>query len=312
VFDVASRLFGVTYRQVKDVPVWHPTVDVYEMLDEGKPIGRFYLDTHPRPNKQNTGAITYTVRGGVAGRRLPEIVLVASLPGGLPGDPGLLTHNEATTFFHEFGHLVHAFVSRDVKYLGLRTLAERDFGEVSSQMLEEWMWDPATLATFAKHHETNAPIPVSLVNQLRRANEFGKAIGPTGVRGQMMVARLLLSLHDRDPKSVDSTVLLRESTQKYLPFPYVEGTHRQTVITHFANPTYTSSYYIYMWSLVIAKDLFSQFDQKDLLAPGVAHRFRDRVLAPGGSKPAAALVQDFLGRPFNARAWGTWLNRDPS
>ena len=312
VFDVASRLFGVTYRPAKDVPVWHPSVEVYEMLDEGKPIGRFYLDTHPRPNKQNTGAITYTVRGGVAGRRLPEVVLVASLPGGQPGDPGLLTHNEATTFFHEFGHLVHAFVSRDVKYLGLRTLAERDFGEVSSQMLEEWMWDPATLATFAKHYETNEPIPAVLVNQMRRANEFGKAIGPTGVRGQMMVARLMLSLHDRDAKTVDSTALLRESTQKYLPFPYVEGTHRQTVITHFANPTYTSSYYIYMWSLVIAKDLFSQFDQKDLLAPGVAHRFRDRVLAPGGSKPAAALVQDFLGRPFNARAWGAWLNRDPS
>jgi thimet oligopeptidase len=312
VFDVASRLFGVTYRPAKDVRVWHPSVEVYEMLDEGKPIGRFYLDTHPRPNKQNTGAITYTVRGGVAGRRLPEVVLVASLPGGQPGDPGLLTHNEATTFFHEFGHLVHGFVSRDVKYLGLRTLAERDFGEVSSQMLEEWMWDPATLATFAKHYETNEPIPAALVNQMRRANEFGKAIGPTGVRGQMMVARLLLSLHDRDPKSVDSTVLLRESTQKYLPFPFVEGTHRQTVLTHFANPTYTSSYYIYMWSLVIAKDLFSQFDQKDLLAPGVAHRFRDKVLAPAGSKPAAALVQDFLGRPFNARAWGAWLNRDPS
>jgi len=310
VFDVASRLFGVTYRPAKDVPVWHPSVEVYEMIDDGKPVGRFYLDTHPRPNKQNTGAITYTLRAGVAGRRLPEVVLVASMPGGQPGDPGLLTHNEAVTFFHEFGHLVHSFVARDVKYFGLRSAPERDFGEVASQMLEEWMWDPATLATFAKHYETSQPIPATLLSQMRRADEFGRAIGPTGVRQQMMVARLMLSLHDRDPKSVDSTALLRDSMQKYLPFPYVEGNHRQLVVTHFANPAYTSSYYLYMWSLVIAKDLFSQFDQKDLLAPGVAHRFRDKVLAPGGSKPAAALVQDFLGRPFNASAWEAWLNRE--
>ena len=312
VFDVASRLFGVSYRPAKDAVVWHPAVEAYDMLQDGKPIGRFYLDTHPRPNKQNSGAITYDVRAGVAGHRLPEVVLVASLPGGQPGDPGLLSHNEAVTFFHEFGHLVHAFVSRNVKYFGLRNPPEREFGEVSSQMLEEWMWDPATLAIFAKHYETNEPIPQMLVKQMQRASEFGKAIGPTGVRQQMYVARLMLSLHDRDPKSVDSTALLRESMQKYLPFPYVEGTHRQMVITHFANSGYASAYYLYMWSLVIAKDLFNQFDQNDLLAPGVARRFRDKVLAPGGSKPAAALVQDFLGRPFNAKAWEAWLNRDPS
>jgi len=312
VFDVTSRLFGVTYRPAKDVPVWHPSVEAYEMLEDGKTIGRFYLDTHPRQRKQNTGAITYTVRGGVAGRRLPEIVLVASMPGGQPGDPGLLTHTDATNFFHEFGHLTHGFVSRNVPYFGLRILPERDFGEVASQMLEEWMWDPATLATFAKHYETNEPIPASLVNRMRRASEFGKAIGPTGVRPQMMVARLSLSLHDRDPKSVDSTALMRESMQTYLPFPFVEGTHRQTVLTQIANPAYASAYYGYMWSLVIAKDLFSQFDQKDLLAPGVARRFRDKVLAPGGSKPASALVHDFLGRPFKANAWEAWLNRDSS
>ncbi|OLC83133.1 MAG: hypothetical protein AUH72_05090 [Acidobacteria bacterium 13_1_40CM_4_65_8] len=312
VFDVTSRLFGVTYRPAKDVPVWHPSVEAYEMLDKGEVIGRFYLDMHPRPNKQNNSPLSSTVRAGVAGRRLPEVVVIGGVPGGQAGDPGLLTHDDAKTFFHEFGHLVAAIVAGNGKWMGLTRSAERDFGETTSQMLEEWMWDPATLATFAKHYQTNEPIPAALVNRMRRANEFGKAIGPTGVRGQMVLARLSLSLHDRDSKTVDSTAVLREANEKYMPSPFVEGTHRQASMTHLANRNYASGYYTYMWSLVIAKDLFSKFDPKDLLAPGVAHKFRDKVLAPGGSKPAAALVEDFLGRPFNAHAWEAWLNRDPS
>jgi thimet oligopeptidase len=172
-------------------------------------------------------------------------------------------------------------------------------------MLEEWTWDPPTLATFAKHHETNQPIPGDLVRQMRRASEFGKAIN---VRQQMVYARLSLSVYDRDPKSVDTTALVKGLTEKYLPFPYVEGTHFQTSFGHLDG--YSAVYYTYMWSLVIAKDFFSQFDPANLLAPTVARKYRDTVLAPGGSKPAAALVRDFLGRPFDFKAWEAWLNRD--
>ncbi|MBZ5559547.1 MAG: Zn-dependent oligopeptidase [Acidobacteriia bacterium] len=303
--DVTSRLYGVTYRPAKDVPVWHPSVEVYEVLDGGALIGRFYLDTHPRPNKQSN-PITGTVRVGVAGRQLPEAVLMTALPGGQAGDPGLMTHEEVVTFFHEFGHVVHAIVSAR-PWFGTGRLVERDFVEAPSQMFEEWTWDPATLATFAKHYQTNEPIPAALVLKMRRANEFGQALG---VRQQMVFAKLSLSLHDRDPKSVDSTALIRDLTNKYLPFPFVEGTHRQTAFTHLANRNYSASYYTYMWSLVIAKDLFSKFDQTNLLAPAVARKYREAVLAPGGSKPAADLVRDFLGRPFNAAAWEAWLNRE--
>jgi thimet oligopeptidase len=278
------------------------------MLDGGAVIGRFYFDTHPRPNKQNNNAITSAVRSGVDGRQRPEVVLVAAFPGGQPGDPGLMTHEEVAAFFHEFGHAIQSLVSSRPWY-GTGRVTERDFIEAGSQMFEEWTWDPATLATFAKHYQTNEPIPAALVNRMRRANEFGQALG---VRQQMLFAKLSLSLHDRDPKSVDSTALIRDITNRYLPFPYVEGTHRQTAFTHLANRNYTSSYYTYMWSLVIAKDLFSQFDRKNLLAPGIARKYRDTMLAPGGSKPAADLVRDFLGRPFNAKAWEEWLNRESS
>jgi len=303
--DVTSRLFGVTYRRIKDAPVWDPSVEAYEMLENGQLIGRFYLDMHPRPNKFNHAA-EFGIRTGVAGRQIPEAALICNLPGGQPGDPGLMTHDDVTTFFHEFGHLVHALVAGRHRWVGIGgNNTEQDFVEAPSQMLEEWTWDPATLATFAKHYQTNAPIPAALVRQMRRANEFGKALG---VRQQMIYAKLSLSVYDRDPKTVDTTALVRELTNKYRPYPYVDGTHFQTSFGHLDG--YSAVYYTYMWSLVIAKDFFSQFDSHDLLSPGVARKYRDTILVPGGSKPAAQLVEDFLGRPFNFKAWEEWLNRE--
>jgi len=306
--DVTGRLFGVTYRRVTDAPVWDSSVEAYEMHEagpNGRMLGRFYLDMHPRPNKYNHAA-EFGIRSGVTGRQMPEAALICNLPGGQPGDPGLMTHDDVVTFFHEFGHLVHALLSGRHDWIGVSGIStEQDFVEAPSQMLEEWTWDPATLATFAKHHETNQPIPESLVRQMRRANEFGKALG---VRQQMLYARLSLSIYDRDPKQVDTTALVKELTNKITPYPYVEGTHFQTSFGHLDG--YSAVYYTYMWSLVIAKDFFGQFDRANLLAPAVARKYRDTILAPGGTKPAATLVQDFLGRPFDFKAWEQWLNTD--
>jgi thimet oligopeptidase len=121
-------------------------------------------------------------------------------------------------------------------------------------------------------------------------------------------AKLSLSVYDREPKQVDTTAMVKEFTNRYRPFPFVDGTHFQTAFGHLDG--YSAVYYTYMWSLVIAKDLFSRFDGANLLAPAVAGQYRDRILAPGGSKPAAALVKDFLGRPSDFKAWEAWLNRD--
>ena len=306
--DVTSKLFGVTYRRVADAPVWDPSVETYEMFEDapnGRLLGRFYLDMHPRPNKYNHAA-EFPIRSGVTGRQVPEAALVCNLPGGQPGDPGLMTHDDVETFFHEFGHLVHALLSGRHDWIGISGIStEQDFVEAPSQMLEEWTWDPATLATFARHYETNQPIPEALVRQMRRANEFGKALY---ARQQMLYARLSLSIYDRDPKQVDTTAMVRDLTNKITPFPYVEGTHFQTSFGHLDG--YSAVYYTYMWSLVIAKDLFSQFDRTNLLAAGPARKYRDSILVPGGTKPAAALVADFLGRPFDSKAWERWLNAD--
>jgi len=260
---------------------------------------------HPRKDKYNHAA-EFPIRSGVTGRQIPEASLICNLPGGEPGDPGLMTHDDVETFFHEFGHLVHALVSGRHAWIGISGIStEQDFVEAPSQMLEEWTWDPKTLQTFAKHFETNEPIPAALVTRMRRASEFGKALT---VRQQMVYARLSLSIYDRDPKNVDTTAMVKELMNKYTRTPYVEGTHFQTSFGHLDG--YSAVYYTYMWSLVIAKDMFSQFDRNDLLAPAVAAKYRASVLAPGGSKPAAILVADFLGRPFDDKAWENWLNRE--
>jgi Zn-dependent oligopeptidase len=305
VLDVTGRLFGVTFRQVKDAPVWHPSVECWEMLEDGKLAGRFYLDMHPRDDKYNHAA-QFDVRTGVAGRQIPEAALICNFPGGKEGDPGLMEHGDVQTFFHEFGHLLHTLFAGRHAWLGIGGIrTEHDFVEAPSQMLEEWTWDPATLATFARHHQTNQPIPAALVTQMKRASEYGKGLT---IRRQVVYADLSLSIYDREPGKVNTTAMMKELVEKYQPFPFVDGTHFEAAFGHLDG--YSAVYYTYQWSLVIAKDMFSQFDRSDLLAPAVAKKYRDIVLAPGGSKPAADLVADFLGRPFNFQAYQAWLNED--
>ena len=301
VLDVAARLFGVTFRQMQDAPVWHPSVEGWEMLEGDRLVGRFYLDMHPRPGKYGHAA-HFRVRTGTTDGALPESALVCNFPGGTPGEPGLMDHGDVETFLHEFGHLMHSLLARQrwSGVSGVRT--EWDFVEAPSQMLEEWGWDPEVLATFARHHQTGERIPAALVRRLRRATEFGRALD---MRTQMTYARISLSLYDRPPAQVDTDSIVSAVTRAYTPVPPMAGTHMQASFTHLNG--YSAYYYTYMWSLVIAKDLFSRFDRSDLLAPEPARRYRELILERGGSAPAARLVEDFLGRPFSFDAWRSWL-----
>ncbi len=302
--DVATRIFGVQFRRVEGVPVWHPSVKAFEMLEQGKVVGRFYFDMHPRPGKFNHAAM-FAVRTGAIGR-LPEAALVCNLPGGVPGDPGLMDPDDVRTVFHEFGHLIHHLVASHHRWVGISGITtEWDFVEAPSQMLEEWMRDPATLASFAKDYETGEPIPAALVTRMDRATDFGKALG---VRRQMVFARISLGLHDQPPGTVVPDSLVLETEAQYELFPPMPETHFEAGFGHLTG--YSAVYYTYMWSLVIAKDLFSTFDRSRLMAPGVARRYREVVLAPGGSMPAADLLKNYLGRPFNFDAWRRWLDEE--
>ena len=303
VLATSAALFGVEFRRDRERPVWHPSVECYEVVDGERVVARLFLDMHPRPNKYKHAAM-FDLRAGIEGEALPEAALVCNFPEPRGDDPALLLHQDVTTFFHEFGHLLHHLFAGRQRYLSFSGIAtEWDFVEAPSQMYEEWAWDAGVLANFARHHRTGEPIPPELVARLRAAEEYGKG---THVSVQMFYAALSLALHDRDPAGLDPMALLVELKRASLPFPHEPGSHFVAAFGHLHG--YSAIYYTYMWSLVIAKDLFSRFDG-DLMNSATANDYRREILAPGGSRDAAELVRSFLGRDYATDAWEAWLNR---
>ena len=293
--EVTGRLFGLRYEPAADAVVWDEAVAAYDVYraDGDEPLGRIYLDLHPREGKYKHAA-QFDLVTGVSGRQLPEGVLVCNF------SRGLMEHDHVVTLFHEFGHLVHHVLAGHQEWFRFSGVAtEWDFVEAPSQMLEEWAWDAEILQTFATN-EAGEPIPADLVGRMRRADDFGKGYL---ARTQMFYAALSYWFHTERP--ADLTARTRELQAQYSLFPYIEGTHFTCAFGHLEG--YSSAYYTYMWSLVIAKDLFSAFDRSNMFDAEVAGRYRDRVLAPGGSKDAADLVADFLGRPYTFDAYAAWL-----
>ena len=293
--EVTGRLFGLRYEPAADAVVWDEAVAAYDVYraDGDEPLGRIYLDLHPREGKYKHAA-QFDLVTGVSGRQLPEGVLVCNF------SRGLMEHDHVVTLFHEFGHLVHHVLAGQQEWFRFSGVAtEWDFVEAPSQMLEEWAWDADILQTFATN-EAGEPIPADLVARMRRADDFGKGYI---ARTQMFYAAMSYWFHTERP--ADITERTRELQTRYSLFPYVEGTHMACAFGHLEG--YSSGYYTYMWSLVIAKDLFSAFDRDNMFDAEVAGRYRDRVLAPGGSKDAADLVADFLGRPYTFDAYAAWL-----
>jgi thimet oligopeptidase len=292
--EVTGRLFGLEYVEVPDAPRWHEDVSVYDVTREGRRLGRIYLDLHPRQGKFSHAAM-FPIVQGLAGSQLAEGGLVCNF------SRGLMEHGHVVTLFHEFGHLVHQILAGGhawTRFSGVAT--EWDFVEAPSQMLEEWAWDTDILQSFATD-ESGEPIPAELVRKMKAAEEFGKGFG---ARTQMFYAALSYRLHQEVPD--DITTAMRDLQARYDLFAYMPDTHFQAAFGHLQG--YGSGYYTYMWSLVIAKDMFSGFDRENMFDTEVAHRYRDRVLAAGGSKDAADLVADFLGRPYAFDSFERWLN----
>lgn len=304
VLAVTGALFGLTWRRVEGVPTWHPSVETWDVLDAGQVLGRIHLDMHPRPGKYQHFA-QFPLANGQLGVRRPEGVLVCNFPEPRPGAPALLEHGEVKTLFHEFGHLLHHLLGGRTRYAAHSGVAtEWDFVEAPSQLLEEWTWDPGVLGRFAHHVETGDPIPGELVARMRAADEYGKGLM---VRQQMFYAALSLELHRRDPAGLDAGALSDQLMARYTPFRPVPGTYFHLAFGHLEG--YSAIYYTYMWSLVIAKDLLTPFHQAGLMDAATARRYRASVLEPGGSRPAAALVEAFLGRPTRFDAYRAWLDQ---
>ena len=303
--DITSKLFGIRYRPAADAPTWHPDVEAVEVTDAGgKLIGRFYFDLHPREGKYKHAAV-FSIRDTAkmpdGSRLMPIAAIECNFPKPGGAAPALMSHQDAVTFFHEFGHVLHHLLSESELSSFAGTSVARDFVESPSQMLEEWAWHKDTLALFARHHDTNAPLPASLHAAMLRSRGFGRAIA---TQRQLYLAALDQAYHTR-PVPFDTTKVLAEIHDAYTPFKYVEGTHFQASFGHLIG--YDAGYYGYQWALSIAQDLFTRFKKEGLMNPKTAADYRANILAPGDSDEAAKLVERFLGRPPSDAAYKAFL-----
>jgi len=304
VLETAAQLFKIEFRH-SNAAAWHPYVSVFDVFDGGQRVGRFYLDMHPREGKDKWFSAAPIVTG-VRGRTLPEAALICNFPHGDANDPGLLQYSDVVTFFHEFGHLMHAILGGHTEWAGLSGFAtEGDFIEVPSQMLEEFFRDEKLLQAFAKHYETGEVLPAEIIRKMKLAGAFGRA---DWVRAQLYYTTLSLDLHDQDPAGLNLDATTKRLYQSLQPWTWMEGNRMYASFGHLTG--YSSNYYTYAFDKVIALDFFGQFDPADLLGCDAGSRYRKTVLEQGGSKPGRVMVRDFLGRDEEFSAFSDWLNEE--
>ncbi|HRP11360.1 MAG TPA: M3 family metallopeptidase [Terricaulis sp.] len=294
IMTLVSDLFAVEFRPWADAPIWHESVEAYEVFENGQLLGRIFLDMHPRDGKYSHAA-NFPIRAGGPGA-IPVGALICNFPAG-DHETGLMTHGEVVTFLHEFGHLMHGMFSGHQRYAQINYGGlEWDFIESPSTLLEEWVWDYDTLSRFAVNAEGET-IPRALVERMNNARYFGQALG---AMRQLGLASVSLNYYDRDPAGMDLDARYRESYAAYDLSPYPEGIHPYANFGHLDG--YSAIYYTYLWSGAISADLLTRFETNGLRDAATAHRYRDEILRQGGARPAAESIEAFLGRPYNLEA----------
>ncbi len=311
-FSLTESLFGIQVKEIQGVPVWHPDVRCYDILDrDGTLLGSFYSDWHPRETKRGGAWMDALRTGGPApnsGFR-PHIGLICGNMTEPIGDqPALLTHREVETVFHEFGHLLHHCLSR----VELRSLAGTsvawDFVELPSQIMENWCWEKQALDLFARHYQTNEPIPAELLTKMNRARTYRAANAQMRQLGFGIVD---LQLHiDFDAKGYrektggDVIQYSREMMQIYSPAIFPPDHATICSFTHlFSSPVaYGSGYYSYKWAEVLDADAFGRFKEEGVLNPAIGRAFRELILEKGDSEDPSDLYRSFRGREPDQRA----------
>jgi peptidyl-dipeptidase Dcp len=304
VFAHANQLYGLSFRERKDIPVYHPDVKAYEVVDEasGKLMAYFYADFFPRASKRGGAWMTNFLDQGMWDGRIcrPHVSIVCNFTKPTASTPSLLTHGEVRTLFHEFGHALHSILS-DCRYASLSgTNVYWDFVELPSQVMENWAYEPEGLALFAKHYQTGAPIPQALIDKIRAALTF--QAGWLSMR-QISFGLLDMAWHGQDTSEAgDIESFERSHMERALFFPPVAGTSMSTAFTHIFSGGYSAGYYSYKWAEVLDADAFEFFKEKGIFSREVAKKFRENVLARGGTEHPMELYKRFRGREPDPKA----------
>jgi peptidyl-dipeptidase Dcp len=295
VFFAANKLYGITFKERKDLPVYQPDVRVFEVFDaNGKSLALFYADYFQRSNKDG-GAWqdSFVDQSSLLGTR-PVVINVTNFTKPPAGQPALLSFDDVTTMFHEFGHALHAMFS-NIRYPMLGGVS-RDFVEFPSQFNEHWALDPTVFANYAKHYQTGKPMPQALVDKIKRSRTFNQGYATTEY---VSAALLDMAWHSlpADAPLQDVNGFEAASLKRFqVDLPQVPPRYHTTYFSHIWDGGYSAGYYAYLWSEVLDDDAFYWFKEHGGLTRANGQRFRDLVLSKGGTQDVATTFRNFRGR----------------
>ena len=299
-FLLANKLYGITFTPIKEIPLPHPDAQAFECKDkDGTHLGVLYMDFFPRASKRG-GAWCGTYRSQTykdGKRQGPVVTIVCNFSQSAPGQPALLSADEAETLFHEFGHGLHNLF-KDVHYYGVSGVP-RDFVELPSQVMEHWVFEPELLKEYAKHYETNEVIPAELIEKLDKSGKYGQGFATTEYLAASLLDmdfHVLKEVHEgADVMKFEETVLGERGLLKQIPSRY-----RTTYFNHTMGGGYTAGYYSYIWAEVLDADAYQAYKETgDIFNQEVAAKFREYVLTPGGIDDAMDMYKNFRGKEPN-------------
>lgn len=296
-FTVANKLFGLNFKKTHEIDIYHPEVSVYEVYDgDNQFVSLFYADFFPRKGKRNGAWMTsfknQYIQDGINHR--PHVSIVCNFTKPTPTKPSLLTFNEVTTLFHEFGHALHGMLA-NTNYPSLSgTNVYWDFVELPSQILENWCYEQEALELFAKHYQTNQAIPMELIKKIKESSSFQQ--GMATLR-QLSFGFLDMAYHANDPKEIQNIKEFETrqfSTTSLLPD--IENNAMSTSFSHIFQGGYSSGYYSYKWAEVLDADAFAYFQEKGIFNQEVAQKFKENILSKGGTQHPMELYKKFRGQ----------------
>jgi peptidyl-dipeptidase Dcp len=298
VFYAANRLYGISFKERKDIPVYQPEVRVFDVLDaDGKPLALFYCDYYKRDNKNGGAWMSTFVTQSKLLKTRPVVYNVANLPKPAPGDPALISFDDVITMFHEFGHALHGMFA-DAEYPSLSgTATARDFVEFPSQFNEHWALYPEIFDHYARHYKTGEVMPAELRAKIKRATNFNQGYKMTEL---LAAAELDMQWHvlSADAPLADPDTFQQQALAKtHLALRAVPPRYRSTYFRHIWASGYSAAYYAYLWTQMLADDAYQWFDEHGGLTRENGVRFRRMILSRGNTEDLATLYADWRGRP---------------
>ncbi len=302
-----ATLFHVEFRRAESAAVWAASVEAWDVLEDGKPIGRIYLDMHPRAGKF-TGNRTLPIVEGVKDKQLPQAALLCNFPAPHGDDPGLMEYEEVVALVHQMAHAMHFIFAGQQSWAGVSGVSvQSDFAEVPALMMEDWVRNPQVLASLGHNYKTGAALSSEQIAHVNNAYTFGRAI--EGVALPAAFAYIANDLHRDNPRGFDlNRMTLYDLRQYGRLMPLVaEG---RMFASMYPLMSESSEGYAHLWDKVIAEDFYQQFVRQGLLEGDAGPHFRAAVLEPGGARPAADLVKEYLGRKQELTAFESWMGAE--